>query len=501
MLMNWDKLTAVFLLVLTVFYLLIINRYPLISDEGTHALLSLFYRDLGLTVLKTLDLSLTKAYQFGMSYLVHYPKLQVSYTPLYHLITGFISYTLFGISSFSARFTNLVFTIATFVVFYQLVKLKFDSKTAFFSLLVFSLFSETMVLTWLALMDFTGLFFVLLSIYVYTLAKESGKKTFYFLTGLFAILAVLGKRLAVVIIPYFLIDTFLSKKSKFQKLILILIPMVLIVPYFLLIREFGVLEVNELVFSMHIQPMSEMVSRLYGMQKLYPMFLLLFLSFGFYIYKKKKYWKGMLMWVLITFPGIVFIYFTQRLFQYFFIPMYMAAGYWISRANSKMKAAVFILLIYSVSIFLVTTNNLYPERVDNEISKYIYDNIPENGNVAMFSEGEFYSSTFMFPLAKLDENKNIVFYRPCVFYDKGADEIITYLKENNVYFVLADSDERGYDNIDKISDYLTEVSIDPVELYEFKEFDGHEKSEYCNYVCLTQQEYCTEYGSPFDVYK
>ncbi len=121
----------------------------------------------------------------------------------------------------------------------------------------------------------------------------------------------------------------------------------------------------------------------------------------------------------------------------------------------------------------------------DKIAERIYENA--EGNVALISEGEIHSSAFMFHLAKLDKNRTIVVYRPCVFYT--IDDIQEFLKENNIYYLLLVEDGYGYENFEKIKNIELEEEFYYAKLYKYKEFDGKSMKR-CNYVCLTREEIC-----------
>jgi hypothetical protein len=94
---KYDKIFILYLVFLFIFLFLTFEFNSLLADEGTHLLLSAFYKDLIFNILQTRNFSFNHAYEFGIRYLVHYPKLQIAYPPLYHLTTAIV-FSLFGLS-------------------------------------------------------------------------------------------------------------------------------------------------------------------------------------------------------------------------------------------------------------------------------------------------------------------------------------------------------------------------------------------------------------------
>jgi len=169
---------------------------------------------------------------------------------------------------------------------------------------------------------------------------------------------------------------------------------------------------------------------------------------------------------------------------------------------SKKRGLFILLLFYSlvVSVYLIQTYH-FPTYPVKEAVEFVHHSLPEGANVALLTEKDdtLYSSSFMFPLAVQDKNKTIIFLRPCYFWNKTREEKIDTLKNGGVYFVIAIKDTEEYGNVTQIKDRLDKVYENGIiEVYKFKDYQPTNKV--CNFVCTTNQLYCTKYNSPFDVY-
>ena len=490
-----DKILVTYTSVFFVLLLSTINLTSIRADEGTHSLLALFYKDILTKSVRNLDLSFEHMYEFGISYLIHYPKLQVFYPPLYHFLIGFFFYPIFGISVFSARLTTIIMTTLSVIIFYLVTKEFFNRKVSFVATLLFSLFPITLSYGRLVMMEFTAIFFILLSLYFYQKAWKSDKNKYYILTSIVVLLAIMSKRPGFLLVPIYSLHILYRKKWK--NLISFLIPVrVLFTPYILFLRKIGGLEVSSSIYSMYAFQSLDTWKYFFT----FPFILLLMFLF---FYQNYRIWKGkekfFILWFLIFFIGVFFISFKPRYFHYFLIPVFMISG----KCLRKIKKRWLCLFLIGYIVLSVTLTVLdwekYPEI--EKISTTIHSTLPKNGNVAMISETSYkFSSAFTFYLARVDENKTIFFYRPCLFYNKTRGEILDLFEKNNVFYVIAIPKIEGYENVKKINEILELVESGPIELYKVKNFVQKQR-KYCNYICLTEQEICTEYFSPYDVYE
>ena len=491
-----NKIDKFLLIYIGIFFIFLIFTIPLTTihaDEGTHCLLALFYKDMFTAVLGNLNLSFQRLYDFGISYLTHYPKLQVFYPPLYHLITGFIFYPILGVSIISARLANVIMTILTVTVFYFVTRQFFNRKVSFIATILFSLFPVTLEIGRMAMMEFTAFFFILVSLYFYQKAWKTHKYSHYILTSITVFLAIISKRPAFLLV--FVYSLHILYRKKWRKLIFFLIPLLLLVPYLLILERINGFEISSIIHSKYA---FYVIDWEYPFK--FPFLFVLFFLFFYHNYKKMgEKEKLFVLWFFIFFIGILFLSFKEKSYVYFLIPVFMVSGNYLYKIK-KRWLCIFLVGYFILSLFITVRDwRNYPQI--EKISYEIYSNLPKEANVAMFSESSNrYSSAFMFHLGSLDKDKNLFFYRPCKFYNKTREEILDLIEKNNVYHIIAIPGKVGYENVNKIEDKLRLVEDGPIELYEVKEFIPKQK-EYCNYVCLTEEKICTEYKNPFSVFE
>src|SRR3989338_4774411 len=99
--------------------LFLLNTPPT-ADEGTHSLISLFFRDLFRDLAKNPTFSFSYIYNYAISYLVHYPKLSLYYPPLLPITTS-LFFGFLEVSFFTARLVVLIFSIGTLLVMYKAI--------------------------------------------------------------------------------------------------------------------------------------------------------------------------------------------------------------------------------------------------------------------------------------------------------------------------------------------------------------------------------------------
>jgi 4-amino-4-deoxy-L-arabinose transferase-like glycosyltransferase len=503
-----DRLFLLYIAVLAVFLSFLIPYNFLFSDEGTHLLLSVFYRDLFSHAVQSGGMSLGDAYQFGVDYLVSYPKLQIAYPPVYHFTTA-LFFSIFGLSEVVGRFVALIYAVLAFAVFYLIIKKYFGGKTAFLSTALFSFSSYSLFYSSRAMQDFAVYFWLLLSVYIFSVAMERKQLKYFALSGILAAIAALSKQMGGFVLVFFILVVALSKvpfRDKLKNIIvLLLFSSLLLLPYLFVLDSVGGFEINKLVAVGYAvkggQPLSLMEPYFwtYYLVQLtikYPVFWVFFGVFLFYVYRKRPHWKFILLWFLVFYICLSLIpHKVPRFFNFFFLPAYISAGYYLLAAEKKVKYLSCILLalyfVFSLSVFMPTVGHFPSDKV----AEYAYENIPAGGNIALLSdEDPLFSSVVMWHLRKLDENRTIAVYRPCLFDNKTGREMLNILDENNIYFIIYLKGSRNR-QIEKIIDELEldfelEYNNLSARIYRYKNFVYKKQEAVCNYVCLTRQKIC-----------
>jgi len=515
-----DNYNSIFVLFLVLFFITnfyIGSQNSFVSDEGTHATISLFYRDLFFS-LPNLDFSPAKIWQFGMEYMAHYPKLQVTYPPLWHLTNGLVSYSIFGATEFAARMTTLFFSALSMITLYFLAKRLFGAKVALLSTALFFVNPMSMLFSYRALIDFSSWLFIFATLLIYFKAEKTGKIKYYLLTGFLAFLATMGQRPAIILLPMIFVYSVLVKKE-IRKSLLMLAPFILLmIPYGLVLWKTGGLAINvSVVETAGAQQGEPALFTLYNwvwylakfVELSGPFALFAFGALIYFFYRKESHWKFLLVWLAVFWIGLSIPQNKEpRFYQWLFLPAYFAFLYYAVKLveKYKLKAALPIAALIAVYLFysfsFISNEVGYNHIPDAE--KFMQQNL--TGNIAVLSEeGKTYSSEFIFLTAASDARKEKFVFRPCAFLNKTADEIIQTINDNNIQYIafLNDGDESylGGGALDKIRNVLNyEKTFGNIDVYSVKNFSFRQK-QICNYVCLTGQKICVNNASPLDLIK
>jgi len=505
---KYDKIFIIYLAILSAALFSTFFFNHVWADEGTHLLLAIFYKDLANYIIQTHTISFNRLYQFGINYLISYPKLQIAYTPLFHMTTS-AAFFLFGASAIVGRTVSLLYAAGSALIFYLLAKKFFEPKTALIAAVLFSLSPIFLIYSSRAMMDSTVMFWLLASSYAFATALEKNNLKYYVLTGFLAFLAALGKQMGGIVLLFYVFIIFKNplkiknwNLQNLKKSFVVLFTFALFfLPYFYILNLVGGIKLNEMVAIGYASEQGEPTSLLdYNFWVYYfvkplaisPMAPLLLLALAFYCYNKNKYWQPLLIFFTIFYICITIIPNKElRFSQFFLLPTYVTAAYYLS----KMKKHFSLILI---SAYLLISATVYlPLLVSyptEKIVQFIYHNNKSGGNVAFISEDEpLYSSSVMWHMRLLDGEKNIRFYRACAFDKMNRTEIISTLNNNNIYFIIYSSwSENG--NIEKIKDRLDlKMEVDEggykTLIYTYKDFSYVDATK-CNFICLTKEMIC-----------
>lgn len=522
-----DKIAIIYLASLFIFLFFTFKFNSLLADEGTHLLLSIFYKDLITHLLQTKDFSFQNAYLYGINYLVHYPKLQIAYPPLYHLTVAF-AFSIFNISETVGRVINLIYAIGSFLLFYLIIRKFFNPKTALLATLLFSFSPFSLFFASHAMQDFTMFFFLLLAVYIFSIAMQFLNKLskcyilLFALTGFSAFLAAMGKQMGGIVIFFFLIILAyqFTRQRKYRKPIVInmlalsLAFFLPLVPYLIILSAVGGIEINKMVAIGYATEQGEPTSLLNSYFWLWylikasvhaqftPILLLIFVWF---VYKKQKYWNFLLLWFLVFFITLTLIPNKEpRFSQLFLLPTYATTGLFLEKLTTSFKKkrliGNFLLIIFLLFYFIVSLSTFIPTiqyYPSKELSHQIFYLLPKNANIALFSEADpLFSSVVMWHIRTLDKDKNVQIFRACIFNNKTPEEILQAIKENNIYAIVYQTwnPNPQLENIKnelKLASKVTSYNF-TTEIYIVKNFVSKEREKICNYICLTREEICIE---------
>lgn len=520
-----DKIFLIYLTLLFIFLFSTFSFNSLLADEGTHLLLSIFYRDLITHMLQTKDFSFQNAYQYGINYLIHYPKLQIAYPPLYHLTTAF-AFHVFNVSETIGRTINLLYASGSFILFYLIIRKFFNPRVALLATFLFSFSPFSLFFASRAMQDFAMFFFLLLSVYIFSITmkyldKISKPSLLFFLAGFSAFLAAMGKQMGGFVIFFFLIilaSEFIKQKKNrkpiaINTLLLFLAFFLPLLAYLIILNAVGGFEINKLVAIGYAGEQGEPTSLLDPYFWLWypinasisaPLTPIILLTFIWFVYKKEKYWKPLLVWFFLFFIALTLIPNKEpRFFQLSFLSAYAACGSFLEKLIYSRKrrffkqvfAIVFLMgyFIVSLSIFIPTIQ-YYPSK---ELSRQIFYSLPKGANIALFSEADpLFSSVVMWHTRTLDKDTNVQIFRACMFDNKTKEEILKIIKDNNIHTIIYQTWNPN-SNIEKIKNELrlawsVKTNNLTTEIYTVKEFVEKPRGRICNYICLTKKEMCVK---------
>jgi len=177
---NFENTSIILAVIFFLVHLFFLNT-PFNTDEGTHTLVSMFYRDI-IKYIFSGHFSFQDIYNYAIKYLVYYPKISLYYLPLYYLI-NFVIFNFYpGI--IAARLMSLILMSISIYLMFKLVYLfTEDERVSFLSTLLFAtstLVNESSVL---AMGEATLLFSAILAMYLFYnyYAKNKFLKTALFI--------------------------------------------------------------------------------------------------------------------------------------------------------------------------------------------------------------------------------------------------------------------------------------------------------------------------------
>jgi len=383
-------------------------------------------------------------------------KLQImDQDPVWFFLTD-LSYKIFGINLFAARFLAVLFGSLSIIVLYLIIKLLYNKALALISSIILT-FSSFHILMSLAEMDVAMMFFVLLSMYFFIKALKDKKNINLILCYLFLGIAILVKQIAITFIPAFIIY-FIYYKSKLKEkitfkqiLTFILIMFIISLPVltfnYLLYKEkglvdlqfsrfFGIAKETYKPIEATIQPFSLNTllfnnnpgivigtKFFWNFDKL--IFILGILGFIIALLTKKGH---LLLWILIFLFPFIFLSGTSLLEYHFIfgVPIFAFFGAifleFLSERLSKFKLkkniilAIFLLIIIIFNISYVSARGIFNKSEVTKMMTFSKDYIEDDslvivdsrvyrGRIAwMFNDKNYLEANFLNDLIRAQES-------------------------------------------------------------------------------------------------
>ena len=284
------------------------------SDEGTHLLVSVFYKDAMKFALT--HPSFHAIYKYGLTYLTYYPKVTIYYPPLIEAIRG-LTFGVFGANYLVGRLVSIGFVALFIVMLYNFSKfLHKEEKIAIITVLIFMSAPIVIFLGRSALLDLPVGFFTGLTAFMYLHAFKSGKKRDYMISGFVMFLGFMVKWFIGLLTIAIFVYWFLEKKKDIKYLIYSFILFGLLsLPYVFLMFKLGAVQplfqpqgaffagygegdpqFTSILGWLHY-PL--LINRLYF---IFPLSVFLLLAIVFYSKRKETHWKFFLFgWVYSIF--------------------------------------------------------------------------------------------------------------------------------------------------------------------------------------------------------
>ena len=478
----------------------------LLPDEGTHLLLAIFYRDLFAHVIET-GVSFDNAWNYGLEYLLHYPKLQIAYPPVYHFLLAFLF--IFFQSELVGRFISTVLYILSASLVFKITRKISSPKAALISSTAFLSYLYVFRFSFLAQQDMCVYFFTLLSLYFFLEMGKNSTPRNIFLLGVLCSLAALSKQMGgVTAFIYALI--FLTEKAQLKERaknisLLLLGFSVLVLPYAVLLSKIGGMEINMFQGFYYAFSQGEPTSYLNPMLWLwyivktfleYPPVIVLFAALAIYVRERKTYWKEFFVFSLLFYLTLSVILNKELRFSTFFlIPAFISLGALTERKSIFALSAILLLFLPSLAL---TFSSSFSFPVSEVIELFT-----EKGNVAYFGESGKnmpFSSVIMWMSRKAEGNKALEeqrhHFRGCNFVNLTDEEsVFAALKKKGVrYLIVYPNSPVNVSLLGKVKVLKKfETKDGNLEVYEFLDYE--ESAEFCNRICLTGWKLCRENGN------
>jgi hypothetical protein len=471
------------------------------SDEGTHLITGLFYKDF-IYNLKNFH-SLNDVTKFIINYIVQYSKVTLYYPPLYHLLLAIF----FSIKEniMIARTLNIILTILSSCVIYKLACECFGNKAiAIFSLIFFLNFTIIFFYANKVIIDILQILVFSLALWYYFKLKKIKVRNLHFknllILSILMSLSFLTKFYSIFIPIIILLDSFIYDKKFFKKIFISLILSFLIVsPYAYLYYRFQ-------MYKLAIEKATTLWENslvYFDIFRNFGVFLSFFVVFSLicFFYKNRKNYI-FFIWFFIPLAILISLKNADPRYAFILMPIYsIACGFTfielIKMFRSKLKKSALILFILSLIILQLIYNTYlsYPSNnsfVYSQGPKYPVDEIMKSvkndGNVLVLSEKPVYSSVFMFYGRTNKISGNVI--RPCVFTLTKTNLTKDFLHAWGVKYII-DQENILNESLIKLlnlNDTLEKrVGNTSLRLFEVQE---EIKKIDCNFVCILLGKVC-----------
>jgi 4-amino-4-deoxy-L-arabinose transferase-like glycosyltransferase len=499
--------------------LIIPQNYQLNADEGTHALIGLFYKDLIMNISNFHSFNdITK---FAVDYVVKYPKISVHYPPLYHILIAFIF--LISESFFLIRIFNILLTVLTSFIIYKLnFELINNKNVALMSVVFFLSFIIIFYYTDKIMMDILQILTFSIVLLFYLKLRNEKKISLLNIIIFSFLLAIsfLTKFFSIFLPIIIFIDLFFHNRKLIPYVILsMILSLVIISPYIFVYVKFKFYKV-----AFNVSQTPQIVQILHEQTKLN--YFDVFTIFGIFvgplvaisiIWFIWKNFKNPLIMSWFFIPLFMFLFLFKDIeFRFLFIlmPIYsVACSLFVFqnmrkiRSNKRKKLlfgfVVIILFLQFISDVYITYQNTYYgvdvtlRNINKDGNVYssvndIMKNINKDGNVLILSEEPIYSSVYI--LYSRVNNIKGNFIRPCILDQNNLTK--DFLNNWGIKYII-DQNNTVNENLKNSLNLnlFKEIRKNNVSINVFEVKDIVNKFD-CNFICVLQKKVCKGQDMP-----
>ncbi len=496
------------------------------ADAGTHALLGLFYHDLIRDWFAQPTFSFSKIYNYGITYLTYYPKITIYYPPFFHLLVS-LSYFIFGVSFFSAKIVEISFSVLSLFSVYLLGKELFEKKVGLLATIV--LMTSPIFVFWSRdlLIDIPLIFYFTITAFLYIRWLKKKDKASFFLGVIFGSFGLLTKWQFLIIFPILFLYTAIAYRKKLLPLLAsFMLTFLVMSPYLLVSFKIGALSLQyeagvQTGESMNFPKWNELAAWTYYLevflfkkpdtyhaeQFMFPLSLLIMISFLYYLFKGKEHRAFVLIWVAVFYIFFVFFDIKQDRFTMPYLQIFsiVFASVFFNFINKHKKYTMLVSILLGALIvaqfyYSIASLPHFSEPVDGIVS----DLFEPNSNILVSAYSpNVHDSIFAYTLAKYDRSFRTRYYRYC-----SVQNISSLDTFGIKYVVIGDPHSKSLDQFanivynnpnlfDKVREY--ELGDESFSVFEYKGFKPTQNK--CNYVCFPGEVVCTPYDKPIDALK
>lgn len=335
----------IYLIILIIFIVSIINlrNLSLIDwDEGVFALQAKWFSSMG-----------TEGKPFNFQT-----------PPLFQILIA-LFFKLFGYKEWVLPLISIIFSVLTIYIIFLFYTRIYNETIALFGVLLFISTEYFLFFSKSGLSDATFLFFFFTALYFFYRAFENEKKSYFLLCGLFTLLACYTKYTGLILFLIYLILslTMVKKRSFSFYLFTIIIPVLLLLPYFIIFIK--IVSIKG-IFSRH--------SKLLGINHLKFLYYLLrfapliFISALFYRIKEKN--DYFVLATILTFFIILGFYYPYLRLAYPLIPFLALFSASFIYRFKKVRTYLFGTIFF-VNIFLSYDTIIYHSKIPSLISQKV----------------------------------------------------------------------------------------------------------------------------------